>query len=178
MADARRVRAERRAVQVMVTASVGPGTRHHYTGAKTVATDPTTRKLQASFVHHSMQWEGCTAMVSSSHACLEKVNVQVVLLMARELLHCRPADAGHYAWMACITQLVTAAGEAQAPSHPLCPHRPVTKRRLREHRLLLLHVATMTSSSPACAKGTHHANHHRAPKKKETTTRSSSTRHL
>lgn len=40
-----------------------------------------------------------------------------MLLMARKLLHYRPTNKGYDAWLGCITELIKAMGEAQAPSH-------------------------------------------------------------
>ncbi|KAE8766621.1 hypothetical protein D1007_62122 [Hordeum vulgare] len=121
MADACHVRAERRAAWVVVRAPARPSTRCYSAGAKAAATDPAAREQHASSVHPSVQREGRTAMASSSNARLEQVNTQVVLLMERELLRYRPMDVGYDAWLACITQLITATEEAHTPSHSFRP---------------------------------------------------------
>ncbi|KAE8799217.1 hypothetical protein D1007_25342 [Hordeum vulgare] len=95
MADARRVRAERKVARVVVTALAVPGSRRHCVGVEAVATDPVACEFQASFVHPSMQREGLTATTYSSCIRLERVNTQAALLMVRELLHYRPADVGY-----------------------------------------------------------------------------------
>ncbi|KAE8786117.1 hypothetical protein D1007_40135 [Hordeum vulgare] len=123
-------------------AHAGPCTRLHSAGAEVVAVDPAARELQASSAHPSMQREGRTAIASSAHAHLEWVNAQVVLLMACKLIHYRPVDASYDAWLGRITKLVTAAKEAHALSRLLCLLYLVTGRKLREHRQLLLRMAT------------------------------------
>ncbi|KAE8782364.1 hypothetical protein D1007_44282 [Hordeum vulgare] len=176
MADALRVRAERRAAQGVVTAPIGPRTRGHSAGAESAATNLVARKQQASSMHPSVHREGDTTTASSSHARLERVNEQATRLMARELMLYLLADVGYDVWLSRITELVAAPRKSQPHSRSLHPLHPAMKRRHRGHRCLLPHVANSTSPGATCAWGTHLANHHRAPKKMETTARSSSTR--
>ncbi|KAE8784125.1 hypothetical protein D1007_42341 [Hordeum vulgare] len=119
MAHARRVHAERNAVRVVVTTPTGPGVRRHSVGAEAATTVPTDQEQQASSAHPSVQSEGRTATASSSHARMELVNTQVTLPMTHELVCYHPADAGYDAWLARITHLVTAVGEAPTPSRSL-----------------------------------------------------------
>ncbi|KAE8783854.1 hypothetical protein D1007_42602 [Hordeum vulgare] len=178
MDDASRVRAEHRAAQVVVTTPAVPGTHRHSIEAEVATIDLAASEQQASSAHPSVQREGRTATATSSHAYLERVNAQVVLLMTCELLRYRPMDAGYNAWLAHFTELVTVVGEAEEPSRSLRPLHPAAKERLRGRYRLLSRATTKPSTGAACASGTRLKNTNRTPKKKETTARSSYTRLL
>ncbi|KAE8769291.1 hypothetical protein D1007_59137 [Hordeum vulgare] len=173
MADARHVRAERRAARVIVTIPPGPCARRHSVGAKATATDPASREQQASSVHPSVQQEGRTAMASSSHAHIEWVNTQGALLMVRKLLRYRPAESDYDAWLGRITELVTTTREAHGPSRLFRPLRFVMVRRRREHRRLLPRAVNMPSPNATRARVSCLMNHYHMPKKKDIDVRSS-----
>ena len=125
MADARRVRAERRsalATRVAQTVLVGGRPRRSPSPAANAATGPAGNEQQASSLHPSVRREGRTATPSltpagsSSHACRAPADVHAVLLLACEILHYRPVDDLYEEWLARITELVSAAGGSPAPS--------------------------------------------------------------
>nr|XP_020146628.1 atherin-like [Aegilops tauschii subsp. strangulata] len=114
MANAGRVRAERRAARVAQMALVGNGApRRSVSPAANAATDPMAHEQQDSLLPHSVWHDGCTATLSptpttasSTHARRGPANAQATLLKVSELLHYRP---------------VNAAGKAPAPSCSLLP---------------------------------------------------------
>ncbi|KAE8774148.1 hypothetical protein D1007_53575 [Hordeum vulgare] len=176
MSNARHVRAECRETQVVANAPAGPGTRCHFAGVEDATTDPAICEKHTSSMHPSMQREGRTSKASSSHARLERVNAQATLLMARELLRYHPANVAYDAWLGCITEFITAAGVAQAPSRLLCPLHHAMEMCLRERRHLLPCTATRLSPDMTRARATRLMNHPHMPKKKKIAARSSTVR--
>lgn len=170
IADARCVRTEHRAGRVMVTTPTCPRTRRNYAGVEAATTEPAACEQHASFVHPSVQREGRTAMASSSHARLERVNAENALLMVPELLRFHPPNAGYDTWFARITQLVTTAGEAQTPSGSL--RHPPSRDEKEAQGASLPALVSGDQAKPRCGT-THLANHHRVPRK-ETTAKLSS----
>ena len=135
MADARRVRAERRAAhaaRVAQTAPPGDGNpRRSPSPAADAATGPVIHEQQDSSLPLPSRRDGHTATpspipaaASSSHARRGPANSQAALLMARELLRYRPADDLYEEWLDRIAELVSAAGEAPASSRSLPPPPP------------------------------------------------------
>ena len=100
---------------------------HHGRRARARAvTEPAPREGQASSLHPSVQVEQqeqppARTATASSLARRDPPEPQAALLMARELLRYRPAQAGYDAWLARVTELVDAAGDAPAPSRSLPP---------------------------------------------------------
>ena len=125
MADARRARAERRAARatrVTQTAPVGGPPRRSPSPAANAATGPAGNKQQASSQHPSVRRDGRTASPSvtpaglSSHAHRAPMDAHASLLLALDLLHYHPVDDLYKDWLACINELVSAAGGSPAPS--------------------------------------------------------------
>lgn len=127
MADARRVRAESRATLtacITQTAPAGDGApRRSPSPVANTATGPTAHEQQASPLQSSVRRDGrivtpslTPAAASSSDACRGPVNTHAALLMAHELLRYCPTDDLYEEWLYHITELVSAAGEAPAPS--------------------------------------------------------------
>lgn len=129
MADGRRVRGRAQSCTSHGDAPTGPDVRLHSAGAQATTIDHAAREQKASSMHPSVQKEGRTATASSSHACMECVNSQTALFMARELLCDRPADAGYTAWLTRNTQLINTTGEALMPLVLSVPLHPMTTRR-------------------------------------------------
>ncbi|KAE8774431.1 hypothetical protein D1007_53203 [Hordeum vulgare] len=109
------------AVRGVVTVPASPDARRHSAEAEAGATDPAAHEQQASSMHLSMQRQGHTGTSSSSHACMERVSAQAVLLMACELLRYHRTDAGYDTRLTRIAQLVNKVGEAPTPSRSLRP---------------------------------------------------------
>nr|XP_020187639.1 transcriptional regulatory protein AlgP-like [Aegilops tauschii subsp. strangulata] len=127
MANARRVRAERRAVlavRVAQTAPTGDGApRRSPSPAANAATGPAAHEQQASSMQPSVRRDGCTttlsltpAAASSSHARSGPANAQAALLMARELLRYRPIEDLY-------EDCSRGAGSRPAPPSPPFPAR-------------------------------------------------------
>ena len=95
--------------------------QHSANAAAAAATDPAPHEQQNSSMHLSVQPNVRTAMASSSLGRRGPRNAQAVLLMARELLRSRSANAGYHAWLGHITELIVATREALAPSHSFRP---------------------------------------------------------
>ncbi|KAE8766885.1 hypothetical protein D1007_61826 [Hordeum vulgare] len=120
MADARRVRAERRTTRIAQTPHDG-ATGAHWSSSPVVnaATGPEVRDLQGS----SQPVDGRTATPSLARpsgwtlrARLEVPHGRRALAMATELLHYRPTPDRHDDWLHRIEELIAAAGGSAALS--------------------------------------------------------------
>ncbi|KAE8787859.1 hypothetical protein D1007_38182 [Hordeum vulgare] len=120
-------------------------------------------------MHPSMQREGCTAIASSSHARLERVNAQAMLLMACKLLRYRPADAGYDTWLGRIIELVTATREDLTPSRSV--HTPPSRDGEVAQGAPPPHPAHIDQAEPR--RDARPGNHPHMPKKKKIAARSS-----
>ncbi|KAE8779360.1 hypothetical protein D1007_47630 [Hordeum vulgare] len=150
MGDARRVRAECIAARVVLTMPASPRACRQSAWAKAAATNPAALEQHASSMNPSMKWEGRTTTASSCDTRIERVNAQAGLHMAHELLRYRMTDVVYDAWLGHITELVTTAGVAHAPSRLLCPLRFAMEWWLKEHRRLLPHTTTRLSPDTTC----------------------------
>ncbi|KAE8790577.1 hypothetical protein D1007_35090 [Hordeum vulgare] len=134
MADARLVRAERRAICITQTVPVGAaGARRSPSPMVKAATSPESQEKQGSFQPRTEHVDGRTATPSlarpsgsASHARPEMPLGRRMLAMATELLSYWPAPDRHDDWLHRIEELIAAAGDSAALSCSLRPQPSMT----------------------------------------------------
>ncbi|KAE8780969.1 hypothetical protein D1007_45820 [Hordeum vulgare] len=134
MADARRVRTERRATRIAQTAPVGAADACRSPSPMVnAATSPEAQEQQGSSQPLKEHVEGRTATPSlvrasgsASRARPETPHGGRALAMATELLRYRPAPDRHDDWLKHIKELIAAAGDSAALSCSLRPQPSLT----------------------------------------------------
>ncbi|KAE8813252.1 hypothetical protein D1007_09645 [Hordeum vulgare] len=133
MVDARRVRVERRATRIALTAPVGAaGARRSPSRVVNAAIGPEVQEQQGSSQPVTEHVDGRTATPSlarpsrlASRARLEVPHGRRALAMATEMLRYRPAPDRHDDWLQRIEELITADGDLAALSCSLRPQPPL-----------------------------------------------------
>ncbi|KAE8805707.1 hypothetical protein D1007_18210 [Hordeum vulgare] len=129
MADARRVRAERRATRIAQTTHVGAaGARRSPSPVVNATTGPEVQEQQGSSEPVTEPVDGRTAIMSlvrplgsASRARPEVPHGWRTLAMDTELLRYRPAPDRHEDWLQRIEELIAAIGDSAALSSSLRP---------------------------------------------------------
>ncbi|KAE8791819.1 hypothetical protein D1007_33712 [Hordeum vulgare] len=140
MADARRVRTERRATCITQTVPVSAtGARRSPSPVVNAAPGPEVQEKQGSSQPVTEKADGRTTTLSlatpsgsASRTRPEMPHGRRVLAMATELLHYRHAPNRHNDWLQRIEELIAAAGDSTALSSSLRP-RPSLENDEDQH---------------------------------------------